>query len=283
MRFAFPMSRLSPFPLARSTWCTALLTSLGILVSQETRAASNWPSSLTRDPRGSFPDLRPARATYVYGWSGITAATSDVYFHRGDQRTFVLEGRGRTVGLARVLWRFDLDYRSAANAETLRPLDTHQVETVRGKRVETNLKFSDEGVSGSRVESNHATPAVKDFNLENLYDLHSAFLYLRSQPLRDHSVYRVAVYPANSAYVATLTVVGREHLRVRAGSYNAIKLDLKLQRVSKKNELEPHRKFKRATIWISDDNDRMLLRIEGQIFVGTVTTELQSVTFERAQ
>jgi len=253
------------------------------LVSQETRAASNWPSSLTRDPRGSFPDLRPARATYVYGWSGITAATSDVYFHRGDQRTFVLEGRGRTVGLARVLWRFDLDYRSAANAETLRPLDTHQVETVRGKRVETNLKFSDEGVSGSRVESNHATPAVKDFNLENLYDLHSAFLYLRSQPLRDHSVYRVTVYPANSAYVATLTVVGREHLRVRAGSYNAIKLDLKLQRVSKKNELEPHRKFKRATIWISDDNDRMLLRIEGQIFVGTVTAELQSVTFERAQ
>jgi len=53
--------------------------------------------------------------------------------------------------------------------------------------------------------------------------------------------------------------------------------------VSKKNELEPHRKFKRATIWISDDNDRMLLRIEGQIFVGTVTAELQSVTFERAQ
>jgi hypothetical protein len=204
------------------------------------------------------------RATYVYGWSGITAATSDVYFHRGDQQTFALEGRGRTVGLARVLWRFDLDYRSAANAETLRPLDTHQVETVRGKRVETNL----------------VAPAVKDFNLENLYDLHSAFLYLRSQPLRDRSVYRVAVYPATSAYVATLTVVGRERVRVRAGSYNAIKLDLKLQRVSKKNELEPHRKFKRAAIWISDDNDRLLLRIESQIFVGTVTAELQSVRFE---
>src|SRR5438046_8005991 len=142
------MSRLSPSPLARSTWSAALLTILGIFVSPETRAASNWPSSLTRDPRGSFPDLRSARATYVYGWSGIAAATSDVYFHRRDQQTFVLEGRGRTVSLARVLWRFDLDYRSAANAETLRPLDTHQVETVRGKRVETNLKFSDEGEIG---------------------------------------------------------------------------------------------------------------------------------------
>ncbi|PYL98794.1 MAG: hypothetical protein DMF19_13690, partial [Verrucomicrobia bacterium] len=89
VRFAFPMSRLSPFPLARSSWCAVILTSLGILISQQTRAASNWPSTLTRDPRGSFPDLRSVRATYVYGWSGITAAASDVYFHRGDQETFV--------------------------------------------------------------------------------------------------------------------------------------------------------------------------------------------------
>ncbi len=73
---------------------------------------------------------------------------------------------------------------------------------------------------------------------------------------------------------------GVEHLRVRPGNYNAIKMDLNLQRVNKKNELEPHRKFKRATIWLSDDNDRVILRIESQIFVGTVTAELQSIRFD---
>jgi hypothetical protein len=250
------------------------------LLCQVAFGASDWQSTLTQDPRGNFPDLRPVHATYVYGWSGITAATSEAFFHRGDQQTFVLEGRGRTVGLARVLWRFDLNYRSAANAQTLRPIEAHQVETARGKRIETNLKFSDEGVSRSRTEGNHATPTMKDFAFENLHDLHSAFLYLRSQPLHDHAVYRIAVYPANSAYVATITVAGRERVRVRAGNYNAIRLDLKLQRVNKKNELEPHRKFKRATIFVSDDNDRLLLRIESQIFVGTVTAELQSVHFE---
>jgi hypothetical protein len=280
VRFCFVMSPLSGLLLRPPRFCSTVLTSLGTLVCQIAIAASDWQSTLTQDPRGNFPDLRPVHATYVYGWSGITAATSEVYFHRGDQQTFDLEGRGRTVGLARVLWRFDLNYRSAANAQTLRPIETHQVETVRGKRIETNLKFFDDGVSRSRTEGNHATPTTKDFVVENLHDLHSAFLYLRSQPLRDHTVYRVAVYPANSAYVATVTVAGREHVRVRAGSYNAIKLDLKLQRVNKRNELEPHRKFKRATIFLSDDNDRLLLRIEGQIFVGTVTAELQSVHFE---
>lgn len=187
------------------------------------------------------------------------------------------------MGLARILWRFDLTYRSVANAQTLRPLEAHQVEAARGKRIETNLKFSNEGVNSCRLEGNRASPTVKDFAFENLYDLQSVFLYLRSQPLRDHSVYRVAVYPANSAYVATVTVLGREHLRVRSGNYNAIKMDLKLQRVNKMNELEPHRKFKRATIWISDDNDRVVLRAESQIFVGAVVAELQSIRFDNDQ
>jgi hypothetical protein len=211
--------------------------------------------------------------------------------HRGNvgsvfssrRTTDIYSGRKRTLGLARILWRFDLSYRSVANAQTLRPLETHQVETARGKRIETNLKFSNEGVNSRRLEGNRATPTVKDFVSENLNDLQSVFLYLRSQPLRDHGVYGVAVYPANSAYVATVTVLGREHLRVRSGNYNAIKMDLKLQRVNKKSELEPHRKFKRATIWLSDDNDRVLLRIESQIFVGAVTAELQSIRFDNDQ
>jgi hypothetical protein len=280
VRFVFVMSRLSHLLLARSVFGVSLLTTLGFFPSQETKGETDWASTLTHDARGNFPDLRPGHATYVYGWSGITAATSEVSFRDGEQQTFVLEAKGRTVGLARILWRFDLSYRSVVNAQTLRPLETHQVETARGKRIETTLKFSNEGVDSRRLEGNRATPTVKDFALENLYDLQSVFVYLRSQPLRDHSVYRMAVYPANSAYVATVTVLGREHLRVRPGNYNAIKMDLNLQRVNKKNELEPHRKFKRATIWLSDDNDRVILRIESQIFVGTVTAELQSIRFD---
>ena len=105
-------------------------------------------------------------------------------------------------------------------------------------------------------------------------------LYLRSQPLKDRNTYRVLVYPTTNAYLATLTVVGREKISVRAGSYNAIKIDLQLSRVGKNLQLEPHRKFRRATIWISDDPDRLVLRIDAQIFVGSVFAELQCVRFD---
>jgi Protein of unknown function (DUF3108) len=55
---------------------------------------------------------------------------------------------------------------------------------------------------------------------------------------------------------------------------------LQLSRIGKNRELEPHRKFRRATVWLSDDSDRLLLRIQAQIFVGTVFAELQSVEFD---
>ncbi len=266
----------------RSVTRTLVIASSSVLFSTAACAAADWISTLTFAPRGNFPDPRPVHASYAFGWSGITAATADVYFHRAEGDAFVLEGRGRTIGLARVLWRYELDYRSLANAQTLRPIETQQSETVRGKRIETQLRFSDAGVSRTRLEGNPPKPSTKDFALENLNDLQSVLLYIRSQPLRNRSSYRVAVYPANSAYVATVTVTGRDHVKVRAGSYNAIELDLQLQRIGKKNELEPHRKFRRATISISDDNDRMLLRVEGQIFVGTVTAELQSARFDNS-
>src|SRR5207248_7410511 len=121
----------------------------------------------------------------------------------------------------------------------------------------------------------------KTFNFPGLFDLHGAILYLRSQPLTDHSVYRIVVYPATSAYFATVTVLGREQISVHAGSYNAIKFDVQLKRVGKDLELEPHRKFRRAIVWVSDDENRIPLRIEAQIFVGTVFADLYAVHFDQ--
>jgi hypothetical protein len=108
VRFVFVISRLSHPLLARSIFGVSLLTILGFFPSRETRGGTDWASNLTHDPRGNFPDLRPGHATYAFGWSGITAATSEVSFRRGEQQTFTLEGKGHTVGLARILWRFDL-------------------------------------------------------------------------------------------------------------------------------------------------------------------------------
>ena len=244
--------------------------------------AANWQATLSKDPPGSFPELRPLNASYRFGWSGFTAATGDVRFTKPSGDKFQFDGMGRTIGLVRALWRLDVNHRAVANAETLHPIETQQTENYRSKEIVTNLTFTNSGVTRARTEGEGSAAGTKtrQFSFPNLFDLHSAALYLRSQPLRDRSVYRIVVYPTTNAYLATVTVVGREKISIRAGIYKAIKLDLKLKRINKRLELEPHRKFHGATIWVSDDTERLLLRIEAQIFVGTVFAELQSVHFD---
>ncbi len=256
---------------------------IALLVALFTGSLSaNWEATLSKEPAGNFPELRPLRASYRFGWSGLTAATGDVHFSKPTGDKFQFDGTGRTIGFVRALWKLDVNHRALANAETLHPIETQQTENYRSKKIVTNLTFTAAEVTRTRTEGEGAAAktTTRQFSLPNLFDLHSAALYLRSQPLKDRSVNRIVVYPATNAYVATLTVVGREKISVRAGTYNAIKLDLKLKRIGKHLELEPHKKFRRASIWVSDDAERLLLRIEAQIFVGTVFADLQSVHFD---
>lgn len=241
--------------------------------------AAGWQSTVTHDPPGSFPEPRPLRAVYNFGWSGITAATAEARFNKSPENRFQLDASGRTIGLARALWRYDVDFHAVSDARTIRPVETTQNEIIRTKKVSTHLTFNGTGVTRSRTENGNPVKG-KSFAFSNLYDLQSAMLYLRSEPLKDHSSYRVVVYPTTSPYLATITVTGHEKMNVRAGSYNAIKMDLQLSKVGQNFELQPHRKFRKATIWISDDPDRIILRVEAQIFVGTIFAELQSVKFE---
>src|SRR5947208_10720890 len=247
--------------------------------------AGNWQATISKDPAGNFPDLRPLRASYRFGWSGLTAATGEVHFTKPSKDKFQLDGTGRTVGLVRALWKLDANHRAVASAGTLHPIETQQTEDYRSKKIVTHLAFTSNGVTRTTTEGEGGAAGTKtrQFSFPNLFDLHAAMLYLRSQPLRDRSVYRIAVYPATSAYLATVSVIGREKISVRAGTYNAIKLDLRLNKLGKNLELEPHRKFRRANIWVSDDADRVLLRAAAQIFIGTVFAELRSVHFENAK
>ena len=270
---------------ARSTFAQIvlplLLGTIGVGVANQLGAATSWQSSLSKEPPGDFPPLRSLRANYVFGWSGITAATAEVQFAKASQDRFQVQGTGRTTGFVRALWRYDVNYRALATASTLRPIESAQAETFRSKKMTTNLSFTGTKVTRARTEGPGAgTAKTREFSFPNLFDLQSAMLYVRSQSLNDRAVERLVVYPATNAYLATATVIGHEDIAVRAGHYNAIKLDLQLKKIGKDLELQPHRKFRRATIWVSDDQDRMILRIEAQIFVGTIFAELQSIHFE---
>lgn len=260
-----------------------VLSSFSLLVAaRAVSTTEEWEKSVGPYARGSFPELEPFRAKYGFGWNGITAATADFVLIRSADNRLQVEATGHTIGLAKTLWNFETKHVGIVEARTLRPVQVLETEAVRSKKWISELNYTPEGVVSQREEQRGSSVKSKrrEFKFPNALSLDSAFLYLRSQPLQESSVERVIVYPSTAGYLATVTVLGREHITIAPGSYDAIKLDVQLNKIGKKRELLPHKKFKKATVWLSDDPNRLVLRIEAQIFIGTVFAELQSVEFE---
>jgi len=242
--------------------------------------AASWESTVTSSSPPAFPNPRPMHARYGFGWSGFPCASAEIQLNKAAGNRLQLGVTARTTGLARALWKFDATHVSMVEASTLHPISVQQVENDRGKKILTELSFNSAGVVSKVIETPGSGTKVRRFDFPHLFDLQSALLYLRSQSLQERNVQRIVVYSATAPYLATVTVLGRERVTVPAGAYNAIKFDLQLNRI-KDGQLQPHRKFRRASAWLSDDPDRVLLKIEAQVFIGSVLCELQGVDYDK--
>jgi hypothetical protein len=255
------------------------LAVISFAIIQSAAAASSWESTVTASSPPSFPNPRPMHARYGFGWSGFPCASAEIRLSKPGGDRLQLDVTAHTIGLARTLWKFDATHASTVEASTLHPIAVRQIENDRNKKILTDLSFNSAGVVSKVTETPGAGTKTRRFDFPHLFDLQSSLLYLRSQSLPERSVQRVVVYSATAPYLATVTVLGRERVTVPAGTYNAIKFDLQLNRI-KDGQLQPHRKFRRANAWLSDDPDRVLLKIEAQVFVGSVFCELQAVDYE---
>jgi len=243
-------------------------------------SVSDWRKELSRDP-GSFVALRPASFHYAFGWSGLTAAEADVEFNKSPDGQCVLDFSAKTTGIVRSMWKLDAVAASACNPVTFRPAKLTQMEIYKDKKVTTVVDFLADGPTRLRkLEPPELGSTTKaKFNFPEVHDLNSAVLFIRSQRLEQGDTVRLCVFPASAPYLTTVTVIGREKIKVAGREWEAIKCDLQLSRIEDDFRLTPHKKFKKATTWISDDSDRLLLKIDTEIFVGTIWAELQSASF----
>ena len=241
----------------------------------------DWQKKLTPPVLGAAPPMRLLHATYRFGWSKFDAATADFDYTKTKEGPLKLEVKTRTDGLVRKLWAMDATHSALFEPETLRPIRAVQTEIYKKETQTTTLDFDAGGVSRLKVcdPPDKNPPKTKRFDFPGVFDLYGALLFVRSQPLQKDETVRVVVYPTTVPYLAEVKVVGREKITVGKKSYDAVKLEIKLRRITKKLELEKHANFKRATAWLSDDRDRLLLKIQAEVSVGSVWTELESVKF----
>ena len=242
----------------------------------------DWIGSLTSDKGpGSFIPPPSMRLSYRFGWSGIQAATADIHFFSPNRNTFEVDASGGTSGFPRTLFRLDLYHQATENKATLMPIHFFQEEKYRQETVKTNVDFEPDYVTGLREKiPSDRPPKPNVFRFSPVFDLTTALLWVRSQPLADGDTESLVVWASNAPYLATITVIGRDKLKIDGQQKNAIKLDLKLKGIDKKMRLKEHKLFKGGRGWLSDDEKRIPLRIEADIFIGYVFVELESMKVE---
>ena len=123
-------------------------------------------------------------------------------------------------------------------------------------------------------------PKPNVFKFSPVFDMTTAVLWVRSQPLADGETESLVVWASNAPYLAKVTVVGRDTIKIEGKSRNAIKLGLRLFRIDKKMQLKEHKLFKGGRGWLSDDEKRIPLRVEADMFIGYVFAELESMRLE---
>lgn len=244
--------------------------------------AQDWKKQLSPPQPGAFAQMRPFHAHYTFGWSALSAAEANFDFQTLKGGKGQMEVTAKTVGVVRPIWRFDTKHTALLDLATLRPLTVRQKAVYSDETINTKLDFTSAEVTRFRSGSADKKPAkTKRFVFPDVRDLHSSLQWIRSQRLRQGETYRFVVYPESSAYVAEVTVVGREKLHLAAKDWNSIRLSLKIWGLSKDLKLAKYSKFRSASMWISDDDDRMLLKVSSEIFVGAVWAELDSIVYKK--
>ncbi len=76
-------------------------------------------------------------------------------------------------------------------------------------------------------------------------------------------------------YMVGLRVTGRERITVPAGSFETLVITPTLTRTDKP-DYKP--KFKEMTVWVTDGEMRVPVKLESKVFIGSVTGELVKIT-----
>ena len=262
---------------------SAFLSFLAIALFSTGCLHAGWRDTLTPDTAGPFPPVRPFEAEFRMGWSDIEAARAKVLIdYQGENVR--LAGSGGTTGLARMLWQLDATLDATAAMPDFQTVYSIQQESYAKRSLALQIVSRPDGIW--RFQENNPPgenpPKWKKIKIWPLRDLFSGVLFIRSKKLAPGESVSTIIYPGDDPFLVEMKALGTEKITVSGSPREALKLDLKIHRINlkKREELEPHKKFQNGTVWLSNDTDRIPLRIEVNIFVGYIFAELESITFK---
>ena len=246
-------------------------------------AAPAWQAELTAATPGGLAKPTPLVLDDQLSWNGmIDSGTTRIEFAPPDVKkagTYVVRSSSKSLGAAAVLFPYQNSFWSELDPATLRPKFFQAVEADNTETVTTTVRHDAAGAESHEVTKptkKGATPKTVDrkFPFSPTYDIFSAMLQVRSQKLDTGDKLVMVLHPFDNPYLLRVNVLGRE---VHNGQ-NTIKVTVGMRKIDRTTlELKAYKKLKSdATMWLSDDTDRVPVELRAAAFIGDVRATLVS-------
>ncbi len=230
-----------------------------------------------RPEAGAFS---PRLGVYEYsvGWEGINAASCSVTIdHRGD--TYVIEAAARTYSGVDLLYKLRYEALGVISARDLTSINLsidHQ-ENSRRKNIDIDFKPKQRAIYAVRSKgASDPDKKVLSFTSDNFtLDPIAAVFLARSLAWQVGDTRHFDVFNGKSRYFISLTAKERRTIRYKGELRPVIVITPQVRNLT---TTKPRAKLRQASIYVSDDPQREVLRIESAVFIGRVITELDSFT-----
>lgn len=204
-----------------------------------------------------------------YGFITAAEATlnvldSDVRFD--NKAVYHLVAQGRTAASFNLFYKVRNRYDSYIDRTELIPyLYTENIREANYRRVDKVRFYQDQ----EKVVGNKGTFKGKD----KTFDLVSAFYFARSLDLSSVKLgteFTIPYFLDDEVSELKITYVGKEKVKTSIGTFNCLKFN---------PSIKPGRIFRKDSklyLWITDDGNRIPVKAQVEILVGSVTLEITS-------
>ena len=231
------------------------------------------------DPAPPLPFCPGETLTYDVTWSIFPAGEVTATLRRLEghaPEAYEVTTRAQSQGFVSLLYKVDNEFRSVFDPRTFCSQEIHKKTNEGSRHKDTRIVFDSARrlavLDGRDLGKPNSPPKHAENQIPTcVADVVTAFYYVRRQPLRVGEQVRLPINDGAKTYEVSVEVQAREQIQTPLGTRYAFRVEPKVFGGLYKRK-------GRMLIWFSDDEQRLPLRINASMAVGTITGTLRSAS-----
>lgn len=229
-------------------------------------------TSIAQDIHSSFENGEWFKFKIRYGIFTASYATLEVKNETlNGMPVHHIVGTGKSSGVLSMFFKVEDYYETYVDKTEVKPYRFIRKINEGGHTKDIEINFDHENKRAqvfNKKYNKKETFTIKD----NIQDMMSSFYYLRNNidvsSLKEGDEQLVNMFFDNENYLFKLRFLGRETVKMNGNKIRCLKFRpiVQAERVFKEEES--------LTVWVSDDDNRMPIRIKADILVGSINADL---------